>query len=181
LLFAFFAMSQSLPPRSGRGSSVVVPGAGRVAPRFPPTMQRERALGRLPSLDETLHHAGVMRLAVGLGIAFAACGCADGESATNPRTARDARFDDPMPTRATPIEDDFDDALSRSLHITPPAERPPSRSLGYLGDQPIGELPTPPHREPAWTRPFPCQWTNTCRQVPLQPYYPPYVEVYSGD
>jgi hypothetical protein len=86
-----------------------------------------------------------------------------------------------MPTRAPPIEDDFDDALSHSLHITPPGDHPPSRSLGYLGDQPIGVLPTPLHREPAWTRPFPCQWTSTCGQVPLVPYYPPYVEVYSGE
>ena len=129
-----------------------------------------------------------MRLAVGLGIAFAACGCADGgERATNPRTARDVapvremRFDDPMPTRATPVEDDFDEALARATRITPPAEHAPSRSLGYLGDEPIGVLPTPPHHEPAWTRPFPCHWTNTCCQLPLLPYYPPYVEVYSAE
>lgn len=122
-----------------------------------------------------------MRLAVGLGLAFATCGCAGGERATSPRTPTDARLDDPMPTRASPIDDDFDDAVSHELHITPPAERPPSRSLGYLGDQPIGELPTPPQHDPAWTRPFPCHWTNTCGLVPLQPYFPAYVEVYSGE
>jgi hypothetical protein len=124
-----------------------------------------------------------MRLAVGLGIAFAACGCADGgERATShPRTAADARLDEPMPTRATPIDDGFDEALSHDLHITPPAEHPPSRSLGFLGDRPIGEEPNPPHRDPSWTRPFPCHWTGTCGMVPLQPYFPPYVEVYSGD
>ena len=135
----------------------------------------------VPYLDETLHPASFMRLAVGLGIAFATCGCAHGERATNPRTAVDARLDDPMPARATPIDDGFDDALAHTQHITPPAEHPPSRSLGYLGDQPIGELPTPRHHEPAWTRPFPCHWTGTCGFVPLQPYFPPYVEVYSGE
>ena len=116
-----------------------------------------------------------MRLAVGLGIAFAAWGCADGGRATHPRSSAD----DPMPTRATPVEDDFDEAVSLAQHITPPAEHPPSRSLGYLGAQPIGEVPNPPHHDPAWTRPFPCQWTRTC--CPLQPYYPAYVEVYSAE
>lgn len=110
-----------------------------------------------------------MRLAVGFGIAFAACGCADGgERATIPRTARDVRFDEPIPTLAT-------------QHLTPPAEPVPSRSLGYLGNEPIGVLPTPPHHEPAWTRPFPCRWTNSCYPVLLVPYYPPYVEVYSEE
>ncbi|HEY3821037.1 MAG TPA: hypothetical protein VGL81_27925 [Polyangiaceae bacterium] len=123
-----------------------------------------------------------MRLAVGLGLAFAACGCAGGgERVNGPRTARDARLDDPMPTRATPVEDHFDQTMALFLRITPPAEHPPSRSLGYLGDQPIGTLPTPPHHEPAWTRPFPCQWTSSCLLIPLEPYEPPYVEVYYGD
>jgi hypothetical protein len=120
-----------------------------------------------------------MRLAVTLGIAFAACGCAEGgERATTPRSPVAARCDDPMPTRASPIAEH--DALAYELHITPPGEHPPSLSLGYIGDQPIGVLPTPPHREPAWTRPFPCDWTNTCWMAPVPPYYPPYVEVYSG-
>ncbi len=133
-------------------------------------------------MDGGLHTPRSMRLAVGLGLAFAACGCANGgERATNPRTARDARLHDPMPTRATPIEDDFDDAVARSQHITPPAEHAPSRSLGYIGDQPIGWLPTPPHREPAWTRPFPCHWTNTCRPVVFLPEDLPCAEVHSGE
>ena len=114
-----------------------------------------------------------MRLAVALGIALAASGCAErGELARAPRSPVAGRCDDPMPTRASPIEEH--DTLSYEQHITPPREHPPSISLGYMGDQPIGVLPTPPHREPEWTRPFPCDWTNTCWMVPLVPYEPPY-------
>ena len=130
-------------------------------------------------LDGTLQPVPGMRLAVELSIALLACGCVDaGERATTPRTPADQPFDDAVSARATgSIDDDFDDAVSHAPHIPPPAEHPPSRSLGYIGDQPIGELPDPPHRAPAWTRPFPCDWTGTCRLVP---YEPPYVEVYSG-
>ena len=118
-----------------------------------------------------------MRLAVGLGIAFAACGCAGGPRASHARAA----VDDPMPTRATPIVERFQEVVSWDEHITPPAEHAPSRSLGFIGDQPIGVLPDPPHVEPAWTRPFPCHWTRTCGMVPLLPCYPAYVGAYPGD
>jgi hypothetical protein len=126
-----------------------------------------------------------MRLAVGLGLAFAASGCVDGgEHAAHVRTARDARFDESVPATSyvgPRVEDRFDEAASMTVRMTP-AERAPSRSLGYLGDEPIGRLPTPPHREPAdWARPFPCHWTSTCLMVPPRPYYPPSVEVYPGD
>jgi hypothetical protein len=85
-----------------------------------------------------------------------------------------------MPTRATPIVEQFDQFAYADPHITPPREHAPSLSLGFMGDQPIGVLPDPPHREPAWTRPFPCHWTRTCGMVPMMPFYP-VSAVYSGD
>src|ERR1019366_10119540 len=94
-----------------------------------PSRARTRTCAAFRPWKGTCTPRGLMRLAVGLGIAFAACGCTDGGRSTHPRSPAD----DPMPTRATPVEDDFDEAVSLAQHITPPAEHPPSRSLGYLG------------------------------------------------
>jgi hypothetical protein len=119
-------------------------------------------------VEAPLHLATRMRAVLGLALALAASGCA-AEMEAAPRTMC------PPPR----VGDDFDDAFVYDEHLTP-AEPAPSRSLGYLGDRPIGVLPMPPHHEPAWTRPFPCDWTGTCRWPPPPPYYPPLVEVYGG-
>ena len=126
-------------PKYSGGTARPIPGAMRPACAAPIACEYE-GLEDTRGVDGRLQEAGSMRLAVGLGIAFAACGCADGGRAISSRTPAD----DPMPTRAAPLDDEFDEAVSQTQHITPPAEHPPSRSLGYLGDQPIGELPSPP-------------------------------------
>ena len=127
-------------------------------------------------MERALHRQPAMRVAVGLGFAFAACGCAEVGGAI-PRTSAE----EAMPSRTAIVDDPFDEAFAEAQHITPPAEHAPSRSLGHLGDQPIGELTTPPHHDPAWTRPFPCHWTGTCGLVPIAPYAVPYLEVHSGE
>ncbi len=45
----------------------------------------------------------------------------------------------------------------------PPVLRPASISLGFIGDEPLGVNGTPRHFEPAWTRPFPREWTGSYR------------------
>ena len=52
--------------------------------------------------------------------------------------------------------------------VAAPQTQPPRRpatsiSLGFIGDEPIGANGQTAHQEPAWTRPFPSEWTR--------PYY----------
>ena len=44
---------------------------------------------------------------------------------------------------------------------TQPPRRPTSISLGFIGDDPIGANGQTTHQEPAWTRPFPSEWTRS--------------------
>ncbi|MGH7436604.1 MAG: hypothetical protein ACRENE_13100 [Polyangiaceae bacterium] len=71
---------------------------------------------------------------------------------------------------APAIEDGFAEVFGRGASNAYPTERPTSVSLGMIGDSPIGVEPSPPHRLAAWEQPFPCDWTNTCRYVPVYPW-----------
>jgi len=93
-------------------------------------------------------------------LALAACG----PSEVEPRTPVNAQLLDPTCVDAPAIEDSFSETIARSeAHASARrSERPPSVSLGEIGDWPLGTEPTPPHRVPEWEQPFPCDWTNTC-------------------
>jgi hypothetical protein len=95
-----------------------------------------------------------------VALALSACG----PSEIEPRTPVNAQFIDPTCVDAPAIEDGFPEALARSQARASARrpERPPSVSLGEIGDSPLGTEPTPPHRLPDWEQPFPCDWTNTC-------------------
>jgi hypothetical protein len=115
---------------------------------------------------------------VGLGIPLAIVGCGNAERDIAPRSPADA-----CPCEgatAGPSPADLADVPAQASAFVPPAPPPEpgvarSISLGFIGDSPIGVEPTPPHREPAWTRPFPCHWTDTCWAYP-PPCLAPYVE-----
>jgi hypothetical protein len=100
-----------------------------------------------------------MRNVVRLGVALAAVGCGAGEPGLQPRTADDAH---PCERVSVPLEPAPAPMVTRSV------------SLGFIGDSRIGVLPTLPHYEPAWTRPFPCHWTGTCWAYPPPGYAPQY-------
>lgn len=118
-----------------------------------------------------------MRFVLGIAFALATGGCAtDLEPA--PCTPPLPRGSVAAPAAA--VGDDFDEAFVQDQPIAP-TEPARSRSLGYIGDQPIGVLPTPPHHEPDWTRPFPCHWTGTCFMAPVPQYIPPSWQIYPGD
>jgi hypothetical protein len=119
-----------------------------------------------------------MRSAMVIALALAFSGCADGESGLEPRTPVNAQLFDPTTMRAPDIADGFPQVFAMTEENTPPALRPGSISLGYIGDAPLGTQPTPPHTEPYWTRPFPCHWTGTC-QFAL-PYAVPYLGMVVG-
>lgn len=95
-----------------------------------------------------------------LALALAACG----HSEVEPRTPVNAQFNNPTCVDAPAIEDSFLEAFARSEAQASAhrPERPPSISLGEIGDSPLGTEPTPPHHLAAWEKPFPCDWTNTC-------------------
>jgi hypothetical protein len=86
-----------------------------------------------------------MRPQVTIGLLLASFGC-EGSSI-------EARW---------PVVDRFPKAFAVSEERQPPPTKVQSISLGFIGDQPIGVEPTPPHREPYWERPFPYHWTRTC-------------------
>jgi hypothetical protein len=116
------------------------------------------ATQRRAPLETPLHRAARMRAMVGVGIALVVCGCAETDAEVDARS---------------PVRDHFPEQFALAQQSEPPAQRPRSISLGYIGDAPLGTQPTPPHHEPYWTRPFPCHWTNTCWAIP-PPYPAPY-------
>jgi hypothetical protein len=107
-----------------------------------------------------------VRTAVGLSIALGALAC-ETESEIAPRTPIDAQRIDPTCMEAPAIEDSFAQTFARSDYGDYHTERPPIVNLGAIGDTPLGREPTPPHRLAPWEEPFPCDWTNTCRVVPV--------------
>jgi hypothetical protein len=107
-----------------------------------------------------------MRSPIGLALALAVCGCADAESDIEPRTPVNAQLVDPTALRAPAIVDGFPQVFAMAEENAPPPQHPRSISLGFIGDGALGTQPTPPHAEPYWTRPFPCDWTATCRFAP---------------
>jgi hypothetical protein len=121
-----------------------------------------------------------MRTVVGLGVAFAAVGCNVGEAGPPSRTASDAvsseRVSASASLRDASVDDDLAESLARAQEPAPAPRITHSISLGFLGDSKIGVLPTPPHYEPAWTRPFPCDWTDTCWAYPPPGYAPQYTQ-----
>jgi hypothetical protein len=98
-----------------------------------------------------------MRIALSMGVALAACACA--ETAVEPRS---------------PVRDTFRERVAELQREAPPAPpRGRSVSLGFIGDGRLGTEPTPPYHLPYWERPFPCDWTNTCWLAPPPVYYAP--------
>jgi hypothetical protein len=94
-----------------------------------------------------------------VALTLAACG----PSEIEPRTPVNAQFIDPTYVDAPAIEDSFPEVLAKSqTQGSRRPERPPSISLGEIGDSPLGTEPTPPHHLADWEQPFPCDWTNTC-------------------
>jgi hypothetical protein len=106
-----------------------------------------------------------VRTAVGLSIALGALAC-EPESQIGPRYPVDAQRIDPTCVEAQATEDSFDLTFARNNgdHHTEPA---PIVNLGAIGDAPLGREAAPPHRLAPWEEPFPCDWTNTCRVVPV--------------
>ena len=95
-----------------------------------------------------------MRLALGLGVALVCCACS-AESRVRPRTLVNASVVDPTCVAAPAIQDSFPQAFAAATredayHV----ERPPHVDLGYIGDDPIGTEPNPPHVDPPWEQPF---------------------------
>jgi hypothetical protein len=106
-----------------------------------------------------------MRLAFCTGLALAALGCV-AESQLEARTAADMEPPEASPARAPDIDDRFDAVFASSEDRAPRPGHARSVSLGFIGDGPLGVEPNPPHEDPYWTRPFPCDWTATCRVPP---------------
>jgi hypothetical protein len=102
-----------------------------------------------------------MRLELTIGLMIASSGC--GSSRLEPRW---------------PV-DRFPKEFAASEQRRPPTVEARSLSLGFIGDQPIGIEPTPPHHEPYWERPFPCHWTHTCWYRAPVVYDAPYANVYA--
>jgi hypothetical protein len=44
------------------------------------------------------------------------------------------------------------------------SERPKHIDLGYIGDNPIGTEPSPPHVDPPWEQPFTLDRPSWCRR-----------------
>jgi hypothetical protein len=101
-------------------------------------------------------------IAIGVAVTLAALGCADAESDLEPHTPVNAQLVDHTDVRAPEIVDGFPHVFAIAQSRTPLPQRSRTVSLGFIGDAPLGTEPTPPHQEPAWTRPFPCHWTGTC-------------------
>lgn len=99
-----------------------------------------------------------MRRSLAVGVALMTCACAESDLEVRTRSA---------------VPDRFPEEFAATQQADPPPQRPHSISLGYIGDAPLGTQPTPPHRDPSWTRPFPCHWTDTCWAVPT-PVAAPY-------
>jgi hypothetical protein len=96
-----------------------------------------------------------MRIVLSIGVAVTACACA--ESAVVPRS---------------PVRDTFPQRFRAAQEAAPAPPRAHSVSLGFIGDAPIGLEPNPPYHLPWWERPFPCDWTNTCRRAAPVVYAP---------
>jgi hypothetical protein len=95
-----------------------------------------------------------MRLALSLGVALACCACGE-ESRVRPRTPVNAQVVDATCVTAPAIQDSFPQAFAASQVGDPyRVERPPHIDLGYIGDNPIGTQPNPPHVDPPWEQPF---------------------------
>jgi hypothetical protein len=119
-----------------------------------------------------------MRIAMGIAFTVAVSACA-APSELAPQVPINAQQVDHTTMRAPAIADTFSTVFSMAEQSARPWERPRSISLGFIGDAPLGTVPTPHHREPEWVRPFPCHWTGTCWMVPML-YGPPYFDGYGG-
>ena len=108
-----------------------------------------------------------MREAVALGIAVVAWACG-GESQVEPRTPVDAQVTEPTCVAAPAIQDGFPASFAKSQLDEPyRVERRQSIDFGAIGDTPIGQDGPTAHHLAEWEKPFPCDWTNTCRVAPL--------------
>ena len=106
-------------------------------------------------------------IAMGVGLILATVGCVDAESEVEPQTPVNAQLADHTEMRGPDIVDGFPQVFGMAQHRAPPPVPVRSVSLGFIGDAPLGTQYTPPHREPYWTRPFPCRWTNSCGYSPF--------------
>jgi hypothetical protein len=104
-----------------------------------------------------------MRIALSLGVALTTCACAG--HAIEPRSA---------------VRDTFPERFHAAQVAAPAAQGVQSRSLGFIGDAPIGLEPNPPYHLPWWERPFPCEWTNTCQILAPRVYYAPCRVMWGG-
>jgi hypothetical protein len=119
-----------------------------------------------------------MRIAVSLALAvlaLPACGCAEADSAIEPRLPVNAQLIDHTRVQGPDIEDGFPEVFQQAAESAPPPRRREAISLGFIGDGRLGQEPSVPQRAPDWTRPFPCHWEGTCWMVPA--YTAPYVGV----
>jgi hypothetical protein len=118
-----------------------------------------------------------MRIASLAGIGFVLLtGCAS-ESEIAPRTPVNAQLVRHEEMQNPDIRDGFMQVAEPSYAYAPPPAPRKSISLGFIGDEPLGRYATPEHRDPSWTRPFPCHWTHTCWVPPQAGYgrrYAPY-------
>ena len=72
-----------------------------------------------------------------------------------PRTPVNAQAVDPTCVTAPAIQDSFPRVFAASQDEDAyRSQRPPHIDLGYIGDNPIGTEPNPPHVDPPWEQPF---------------------------
>jgi hypothetical protein len=110
-----------------------------------------------------------MRPLVAVACALFACGCAEESEDVTVRCAADeeqptARMRMPPPD-SDPVDVDFAAYRQTMARFDEPPPHPRiahSISLGFIGDGRLDRYPTPPHHDPSWARPFPCNWTHTC-------------------
>jgi hypothetical protein len=118
-----------------------------------------------------------MRTFIAVACALFACGCAEESEEVAVRCASEEAPPSARmrlaPPDAEPAEADFEAyrwATARADAREPHARPTHTISLGFIGDGPLDRYPTPPHHDPSWARPFPCNWTHTCG---LSPQYDP--------